>query len=310
MSAEKAIKIIEEVKRVVIGKDECIRKIMMAMLAGGHILLEDIPGVGKTTLALAFSRACALKQNRVQFTPDVLPSDITGFSVYRKETGSFRYQPGAAMCNLFLADEINRTSPKTQSALLEVMEEGNVTVDGVTREVPRPFTVIATQNPVGSAGTQMLPESQLDRFMIRLSMGYPTMEEEMRLIKERQDINPLDFIQEIISKRELLQMQDQVKQIYVDDKVLKYLSRIVDGTRKHAMISLGVSPRGTLAFMDMSKGRAFVKGRTFVLPEDIQGVASAVLAHRLLLNGKARMAHITEQDVVEEIVNKVPVPKL
>ena len=300
---EKIETILNEVGKVIRGKDEAIELVMTAILAKGHILIEDVPGVGKTTLAVAFSRAMELTERRLQFTPDVLPSDVGA-------DGEFQYKPGAILCNLLLADEINRTSTKTQSALLEVMEEGQVTVDGVTRQLPNPFVVVATQNPVGSAGTQMLPESQLDRFMIRLSMGYPTMEEEMRLIKERQDINPLDFIEEIISKRELLQMQDQVKQIYVDDKVLKFLSRIVDGTRKHAMISLGVSPRGTLAFMDMSKGRAFVKGRTFVLPEDIQEVASAVLAHRLLLNGKARMAHITEQDVVEEIVNKVPVPKL
>ena len=224
--------------------------------------------------------------------------------------GEFQYKPGAILCNLLLADEINRTSTKTQSALLEVMEEGQVTVDGVTRQLPNPFIVVATQNPVGSAGTQMLPESQLDRFMIRISMGYPTMEEEVRLIKERQDINPLDFIQEIISKRELLEMQDQVKQIYVDDKVLTYLSKIVDATRNHSMITLGVSPRGTLALMDMSKAHAFVQGRTFVLPEDIKRVSKAVLAHRLLLNGKARMSHTTEEDVVEEIVGKIQVPKL
>ena len=190
------------------------------------------------------------------------------------------------------------------------MEEGQVTVDGVTRQLPHPFIVVATQNPVGSAGTQMLPESQLDRFMIRISMGYPTMEEEIRLIKERQDINPLDFVEEIISKKELLEMQDQVKQIYVDDKVLQYLSKIIDATRNHSMISLGISPRGTLALMDMAKGRAFVQGRTFVLPEDIQIVSKAVLAHRLLLNGKARMSHISEEDVVEEIVNRIAVPKL
>ena len=246
----------------------------------------------------------------MQFTPDSVPSDITGFTVYNKESGSFEYMEGCAMTNLLLADEINRTSPKTQSALLEVMEERRVTVDSQSIELPKPFMVMATQNPFGSIGTQKLPESQLDRFMIRISMGYPTMEEEVRLIKERQDINPLDFIQEIISKRELLEMQDQVKQIYVDDKVLTYLSKIVDATRNHSMITLGVSPRGTLALMDMSKAHAFVQGRTFVLPEDIKRVSKAVLAHRLLLNGKARMSHTTEEDVVEEIVGKIQVPKL
>ena len=295
---DKVQEILNEVGKVIRGKDEAIELVMTAMLAKGHILVEDVPGAGKTTLAVAFSRAMELTERRLQFTPDVLPSDVVGFNMIGAD-GEFQYKPGAILCNLLLADEINRTSTKTQSALLEVMEEGQVTVDGVTRQLPNPFIVVATQNPVGSAGTQMLPESQLDRFMIRISMGYPTMEEEVRLIKERQDINPLDFIQEIISKR-----------IYVDDKVLTYLSKIVDATRNHSMITLGVSPRGTLALMDMSKAHAFVQGRTFVLPEDIKRVSKAVLAHRLLLNGKARMSHTTEEDVVEEIVGKIQVPKL
>ena len=306
---EKVGVILNEVGKVIKGKNQAIELVMTAILAKGHILVEDVPGVGKTTLAVAFSRAMELTERRLQFTPDVLPSDVVGFNMIGAD-GEFQYKPGAILCNLLLADEINRTSTKTQSALLEVMEEGQVTVDGVTRQLPNPFIVIATQNPVGSAGTQMLPESQLDRFMIRISMGYPTMEEEMRLIKERQDINPLDFIQEIISKKELVVMQEQVKQIYVDDRVLGYLSKIVDGTRKHSMITLGVSPRGTLALMDMAKARAFVQGREFVLPEDIKEVAGAVLAHRLLLNGKARMSHATEEDVIEEIVSKIQVPKL
>ncbi len=306
---EKVQVILQEVGKAIRGKEEAIELVMTAILARGHILIEDVPGVGKTTLAVAFSRAMELTERRLQFTPDVLPSDVVGFNMIGAD-GEFQYKPGAILCNLMLADEINRTSTKTQSALLEVMEEGQVTVDGVTRQLPNPFIVVATQNPVGSAGTQMLPESQLDRFMIQISMGYPTMEEEMRLIKERQDINPLDFIEEIISKQELLQMQDQVKQIYVDDKVLTYLSKIVDGTRNHGMITLGVSPRGTLALMDMSRARAFVQGRNYVLPEDVQAVSKAVLAHRLLLNGKARMNHVSEEDVVEEIVNKVAVPKL
>ncbi|MBR6228653.1 MAG: MoxR family ATPase [Eubacterium sp.] len=306
---ERTEQILQEVARVIRGKDKEIRLVMTAILAGGHILIEDVPGVGKTTLAVAFSRAMELTERRLQFTPDVLPSDVVGFNMIGAD-GEFQYKPGAILCNLLLADEINRTSTKTQSALLEVMEEGQVTVDGVTRQLPIPFIVMATQNPVGSAGTQMLPESQLDRFMIRISMGYPTMEEEMRLIKERQETNPLDSVREIISKKELVAMQEQVKQIHVDDKVLVYLSRIVDGTRSHAMLSLGVSPRGTLALMDMSRARAYVAGRAFVLPEDVKSVASAVLAHRVLLNGKARMAHVTEEDVIEEIVGRVPAPKL
>ena len=306
---ERTEQILHEVAQVIRGKDNEIRLVMTAILAGGHILIEDVPGVGKTTLAVAFSRAMELTERRLQFTPDVLPSDVVGFNMIGAD-GEFQYKPGAILCNLLLADEINRTSTKTQSALLEVMEEGQVTVDGVTRQLPVPFIVMATQNPVGSAGTQLLPESQLDRFMIRISMGYPTMEEEMRLIKERQENNPLDSVREIISKKELVAMQEQVRQIHVDDKVLTYLSRIVDGTRSHAMLSLGVSPRGTLALMDMSRARAYVAGRAYVLPEDVKSVSGAVLAHRVLLNGKARMAHVTEEDVIEEIVGRIPAPKL
>ena len=306
---ERTEQILHEVAQVIRGKDKEIRLVMTAILAGGHILIEDVPGVGKTTLAVAFSRAMELTERRLQFTPDVLPSDVVGFNMIGPD-GDFQYKPGAILCNLLLADEINRTSTKTQSALLEVMEEGQVTVDGVTRQLPVPFIVMATQNPVGSAGTQMLPESQLDRFMIRISMGYPSMEEELRLIKERQDTNPLDSVREIISKKELVAMQEQVRQIHVDDKVLVYLSKIVDGTRNHSMLSLGVSPRGTLALMDMSRACAYVAGRAFVLPEDVKNVSASVLAHRILLNGKARMAHVSEEDIIEEIVNRVPAPKL
>ena len=272
-------------------------------------MIEDIPGVGKTTLAVAFSRAMELTERRLQFTPDVLPSDVVGFNMLDAD-GEMQYKPGAILCNLLLADEINRTSTKTQSALLEVMEEGQVTVDGVTRQLPNPFIVVATQNPVGSAGTQMLPESQLDRFMIRISMGYPTMEEEMRLIKERQEVNPIDYIKEIITKRDLLEMQKQVHAVFIDDKVLKYLSKIVDATRNHSMLSLGMSPRGTLAFVDMSKGHAFMEGRNYVLPEDVKAVAGAVIEHRLLLNGKARMSHASAGDIVADIVGKIQTPKL
>ena len=309
LAYEKMQEVLSEVKKIVHGKDECVEMVFAAILARGHILIEDIPGVGKTTMAVCFSRAMELTERRLQFTPDVLPSDVVGFNML-DANGEMQYKPGAILCNILLADEINRTSTKTQSALLEVMEEGQVTVDGVTRQLPNPFIVVATQNPVGSAGTQMLPESQLDRFMIRISMGYPTMEEEMRLIKERQEVNPIDYIEEIVSKQEVLEMQEQVRAVYMDDKVLKYLSQIVDATRRHSMLSLGVSPRGTLAFVDMSKGHAFMNGRDYVLPEDVKKVAKCVLAHRLLLNGKARMSHVTAQDIVEEIVSKTTSPKL
>ena len=295
---------------VIVGQQHLVESLLIGLLSDGHVLLEGVPGLAKTLAISTLSKLVDADFNRIQFTPDLLPADVVGTMIYSQKEERFLVKKGPVFANFVLADEINRTSSKTQAALLEVMEEGKVTVDNETHPVPQPFVVIATENPTGSSGTQMLPESQLDRFMIRISMGYPTMEEEVRLIKERQDINPLDFIQEIISKRELLEMQDQVKQIYVDDKVLTYLSKIVDATRNHSMITLGVSPRGTLALMDMSKAHAFVQGRTFVLPEDIKRVSKAVLAHRLLLNGKARMSHTTEEDVVEEIVGKIQVPKL
>lgn len=311
MYAEKAARIIEEVKRAVIGKDECVYKVMKAMLAGGHILLEDIPGVGKTTMALAFSKACALRQNRVQFTPDVLPSDITGFSVYRKETGTFRYQEGAAMCNLLLADEINRTSPKTQSALLEVMEEGNVTVDGVTREVPKPFMVIATQNPIGSAGTQMLPESQLDRFMICMSMGYPDRENEIAILKGRGEGNPLDQIFPVIRAEELVMMQKEVEQIFIHDRIYEYLAELAAETRRHPMLELGISPRGTLALAKMARASAYLNGRTYVTPADVEGVFKDVAIHRMRLNSQARVSRVTAPYVADGILQQVkkPTPK-
>lgn len=266
---QKALLTIREVKKAVIGKDDCIIKVMTAILAGGHILLEDIPGVGKTTMAMAFCRAMDLQQKRVQFTPDVLPADITGFSMYQKEKGTFVYQPGAAMCNLLLADEINRTSPKTQSALLEVMEEGRVSVDGISRSVPEPFIVIATENPFGSAGTQMLPESQVDRFMICISMGYPDIQSEIEIVKGNVSRNPLAEVQRVMNGGELLEMRKIVEKIFVHDVLYQYIGRLVQTTRNHEMIELGLSPRGTISISRMAKARAFLMGRTYVVPEDI-----------------------------------------
>ena len=309
LRSQKINRIMSEVNKVVRGKEEVTRLVMTAILAKGHILIEDIPGVGKTTLALAFSKAMELSERRMQFTPDVLPSDVVGFNMIGSD-GEYQYKPGAIVCNILLADEINRASTKTQSALLEVMEEGQVTVDGVTRKLPTPFVVIATQNPVGSAGTQMLPESQLDRFMVRLSMGYPTMEEEIRLIKERQGTNPMELIEEIVTKEEVIVMQEQVREVYVDDRILEYMSRIVNATREHDMVTLGVSPRGTLALMDMSRAMAYINGRDYVLPEDVQQVAEAVLSHRILVIGKARMGYVDSNEVVREIVGKIETPKI
>lgn len=306
--SDKAIEIMEEVKKAVIGKDDSVEKVMMAMLAGGHILLEDIPGVGKTTMALAFSKVMDLKQNRVQFTPDVLPADITGFSIYQKASDRFIYQPGAVMCNLFLADEINRTSPKTQSALLEVMEEGNVTVDGVTREVPKPFVVMATQNPIGSAGTQMLPESQLDRFMICMSLGYPDIENEIAIIKGRSMGNPLDQLYPVIHGQELLQLQKETEQVFIHDVLYNYMAKLIASTREDPLLELGVSPRGTLALTRMVKASAYISGRDYVTPNDVVKVFKDVTLHRVKLNAKARVNHVTAETILDQILEKVPKP--
>ena len=297
-----------QVRQVVVGKDACVEKIMMAMLAGGHVLMEDIPGVGKTTMAVAFARALGLEARRMQFTSDVLPSDITGFSVYKKDVQSFVYQPGAVFCNLFLADEINRTSPKTQSALLEVMEERQVTVEGVTRQVPRPFMVIATQNPAGSAGTQMLPESQMDRFLICLSMGYPELEDEIRILKGRSAGNPLDDLAPVADAELLLQMQAETEQVYVHDVLYEYAANLVRATRVHPMVELGMSPRGGLALVRMMKAAAYLKGKAYVTPRETEQVFVDVGIHRIRLGGRARAGHVTGRQVLEEILNQVPRP--
>ncbi len=302
-----AFEVINEVKKAIIGKDDCIVKAVAAVLAGGHILLNDIPGVGKTTLAMALSKSMSLHQNRVQFTPDVLPSDLTGFSMYQKETGQFVYQPGSVMCNLLLADEINRTSPKTQSALLEVMEEKMVTVDGESRKVPTPFIVIATQNPFGSAGTWMLPEAQLDRFMICLQLGYPDIEDEINILKGNQK---KEEVQEVISREELLQMQQQVTQIFVQEDIYKYVGNLVNRTRNHPMIDLGISPRGTINIVQMAKAIAFLRQRDYIVPEDITDIFLCVCSHRIILNTKARVAHMDAEQILMEILANIQAPKV
>ena len=303
-------KIINEIRKVVIGKDLVVAKVFMAMLAKGHILIEDIPGVGKTTLALAFSRVLALDYKRVQFTPDTMPSDVTGFSVYTKQTGQFDYKPGAAMCNLFLADEINRTSTKTQAALLEVMEEGGVTVDGVTHTVPQPYTVIATQNPIGSAGTQLLPESQLDRFMICLTMGYPDLASEINILKGRHNTDPLQNLSPIAAKEDIAAMQQAVSNVHLADSLYNYIVRLADATRHHPAVQLGVSPRGTLAVVSMAKAYAFLLGRDYVVPEDVQGILSDTCAHRLILSPQAKINHLAPQKILEKILAETPLPPI
>lgn len=301
-------KIIKEIEKAVVGKRECIEKVLCAILAGGHILLEDIPGVGKTTLALAFSRAMSLKYNRIQFTPDVLPADVTGFSIYQKETGQFKFHPGAVMCNLFLADEINRTSPKTQSALLEVMEEGNVTVDGRTRQLDKPFIVLATQNPAGSAGTQLLPESQLDRFMIRLSLGYPSIEQEIRIMKERKGGNPLEEVIPVVTAERLVQMQQEAEQVFLHDLIYKYVAALVQATREHPMLQAGASPRGALSLARMTAARAYMLGRDYCIPQDVQFCFYEAVGHRLVPNARARAAHLTAGQLLKQILESVPEP--
>lgn len=291
-----------EVKRAIIGKDDAIDKVMTAIIAGGHILLEDIPGVGKTTMALAFSKAMGMHFNRVQFTPDVVPSDITGFTMYDKSSGEFKYTAGAVITNFLLADEINRTSSKTQSALLEVMQEGKVTVDGKTYKLPEPFIVIATQNPIGAAGTQMLPESQLDRFMVQLSIGYPSAEDQSTILKDRSLKDPLATVRTVVSKEDILQMKAQAKMMYVDDKIYGYISALAEATRNHEFVRLGLSPRGALALADMAKADAFIKGQDFVAPENIQNIFHEVCAHRLVLQPKAQLTGTTKEMILDGII--------
>ena len=247
--------VLGQVRRAVVGKDAVLLWVLAAILARGHILLEDIPGVGKTTMALAFSRVLDLQYSRVQFTPDVLPSDVTGYSVPDPRTGEMQYQPGAVMCNLFLADELNRATSRTQSALLEAMEEGQVTVDGVSHPIPEPFVVIATQNPVGAAGTQLLPDSQLDRFMVRLSLGYPSPRDEVNMVLNRQGGDPLAQAQTLMSREDLVALQQAVEETYVSESVVNYIVDLICATRNHSKIFRGASPRATLAVTAMAKAR-------------------------------------------------------
>ena len=302
--------VISEVRKVVIGKDEIIIKVLLSILAGGHILIEDIPGVGKTTLALAMSKALSLDYKRMQFTPDVLPSDVVGFTMLNKETNRFEYKKGAAMTNLFLADEINRTSSKTQSALLELMEEGKVTVDGKTYKLPDPYIVIATQNPVGSIGTQMLPESQMDRFIVRLTMGYPNISSEVEMLKTKQNYVSVDSVQPVVSAAELIKAKEIVDAIYINDAVLEYIVRLAAATRNNQYLKLGLSPRGTIALLKITKATALLKGRDYVIPDDIHYCFNDVVLHRIILSSKSKVNGLTGEQVLKDILSTVPVPKV
>lgn len=307
---EQIQEILSVVNRIIIGKEEVVAKVLMAVLAKGHILLEDVPGVGKTTLAVAFSKAMELKQNRIQFTPDVLPSDVVGYTMILKGTQEEVYKPGAVMCNLLLADEINRTSSKTQAALLEVMEEGRVTVDKVTRPVPEPFIVIATQNPKGSVGTQMLPDSQLDRFMVRLSMGYPDLRSEVNMLKNRSMQDPIDEVKKVITRDKLIRMQREVEEVYVHETLYEYMVWLIQRTRDDENIDQGVSPRGTLALMNMSKAVAYCYNRDYVIPDDIQYIYKDVVKHRIVLSSQARLKSISKDAVLDELIRKTRTPRV
>ena len=302
--------ILQEIEKVVVGKNENVEKIMMAVLAGGHVLMEDVPGTGKTTTAMTFAKVLGMDTRRVQFTSDTMPSDILGYSVYEKATGDFVFKPGAVMTNLLLADEINRTSSKTQSALLEAMEEMRVTVDGRTYPLPRPFVVLATQNPVGSAGTQMLPSAQMDRFMIKISMGYPDFESQISILRDRHTENPLNRISPVVNLEQLQEMIREANEVEVQDSVYEYVTRLTQATREHPLIQLGVSPRGALAVCRMAKAYAYLHGRDFVIPEDVAAVFGDVCCHRLVLATKARMMEEKPENLIRSILESVKMPVL
>lgn len=310
MIEQKALAIINEVRKAIIGKDTVICKALMAILAQGNILLEDHPGVGKTTLALALARAMGLQYNRIQCTPEVTPADVVGFSILNRSTGEFEYRPGAAMCNLLLADEINRTSAKTQSALLEAMEEGQVTVDGVSHQLPRPYMVVATQNPLGSAGTQLLPESQLDRFMMRLSLGYPELEQEVRVLKQTEGRRPVDSIVPAVTQDDVIESQQEVAAVHVSDELYLYVAKLCAATREQAKFRLGASPRAGGALIRACRASAWMAGRDYVIPDDVKLLFYSVLEHRLTLDPQTRLNGTTVHDLLTETLQSVSAPKL
>jgi len=303
-------RVLKSVMNAIVGKEQVVLRVFLAILARGHILIEDIPGVGKTTLAIAFSKALNLEYNRVQFTPDVLPSDVTGFSVYNKMTGGMDYTPGAVFCNLFLADELNRATSRTQSALLEAMEEGQVTVDGTSHILPQPFMVIATQNPVGAAGTQLLPDSQMDRFMVRLSLGYPGHAEEVSLLKRKQGRALLDLVEPIVTHDDLVEMCNAVDKVHIEPEILNYIVTLINKTRNHPDLILGASPRATIALANISKAAAYLQGRDYVLPNDIIPLFVDTLAHRLVLRPGAENDNITGVKILNSILNSTKPPKI
>lgn len=309
-TVSKAREVVDQVNQVILGKEKETEEIFLAFLADGHVLLEDVPGVGKTTLAVAFSKAMELDCRRVQFTPDVMPSDLTGFSVYQRKEDRFVYQPGSVFCNLLLADEINRTSPRTQSALLEVMEERKVSVEGVTREVPRPFLVIATQNPAGSVGTQRLPEAQVDRFIVTVTLGYPDFEHELSMAMAVGENGRAESVYQAISREELIKMQAQVHQVYMKENVYRYLVELVTATRGHSGLEHGASPRATVALVKMAKAAAWFHGSSYVTPQEVYQQFPYVVSHRIALNAAAKMEGVRKEEIIGEILRKVRKPSM
>ena len=301
--------IVYEVSKVIVGKDETLVKVLLAIIAGGHILMEDIPGVGKTTMAVSLSRALGLQYNRVQFTPDVLPSDITGFSIYDKNTGKMNYQKGAVLCNLFLADELNRATSRTQAALLQAMEEGEVTVDGKTYPLPQPFVVIATQNPTGAKGTQMLPDSQMDRFMLRLSMGYPSHEDEKEMIRRKQKGVGTETVAQVVDRDALLKIRQEAEGVYMKDELIDYIVTLCEKTRQDARILQGASPRASLALTALSKATAWIQGRDYVLPRDVRFVFRDCIEHRLIWKQET-LEQAAKTAALNEIFSSVKAPAI
>jgi MoxR-like ATPase len=303
-----AERVVSNVEQVIIGKHREVELTLLALLCKGHILIEDVPGVGKTALAKAISRSLGCSFKRIQFTPDLLPSDVTGVSIYNQKNGDFEFRPGPITAQIVLADEINRATPKTQSALLEAMEEHQVTVDGVTHLLPNPFIVLATQNPIEYEGTFPLPEAQLDRFLIRISMGYPGKNAEIEMLSRQQRHHPLEDLQQVITPADLIAAQEAVKEVYVDDLVKEYIVTLVGRTRIHEEVYLGASPRGSLALYRASQARSLLEGRNYVIPDDIKALAEITLAHRLIMNPSARMKGLSSETVIQDILRSIPVP--
>ncbi|MFQ5826833.1 MAG: AAA family ATPase [Dehalococcoidia bacterium] len=303
-----AEKIIDNIERVIVGKRPELEMAVIALICQGHMLIDDVPGVGKTTLAKSIARSIGGSFKRIQFTPDLLPSDITGVSVYNQKSGDFEFRPGPVMAQIVLADEINRASPKTQSALLECMEERQITVDGATYKMPQPFLVMATQNPIEYEGTFPLPETQLDRFLVRLSLGYPSPDDEITIMENQRYVHPIEGLEQVVDSHELVTLQETAKEIYVDDSVKRYVVTLVEATRHHPSVYLGASPRGSLALSRAAQARALLQGRDFTLPDDVKALAESALAHRLIINSAARMQETDGRRVIAEILESVPVP--